>query len=56
MKVHPALGPGLHPTEPVISKRDDRVNVITRDPIVHEVAAHFPEHDAAEEDAKENQE
>jgi len=23
---------------------------------VHEVAAHFPEHDAAEEDAKENQE
>src|SRR5215216_5729820 len=42
VNVHPVPRPGLHPTEPVVSKSDSRFNVVTRDPAVSEVAIDFP--------------
>lgn len=56
VNVHPASGPRLNPTEPVVSKIDNRFNKVTADPIVGIVAINFPKHDAAEDDAEENEE
>ena len=56
VNVHPLPRPGLHPTETVVSKIDGRVNEVTPDPAVREVAINLPHEDAAEDDAKENEE
>src|SRR5687767_814981 len=56
VNVHPRPGPGFYPTESVVSESDGRFNVVTRDPVVGEVAINLPQHDAAEEDAEENEE
>src|SRR5215207_1042211 len=56
MNVHPAPRPGLHPTKPVVRESDSRFNVVTTDPAASEEAINFPQDDAAENDAKENQE
>ena len=56
VNVHPAARPRLHPTETVVSKSESRFDEVTRDPAVCEVAVDFPQHDAAEENAEENQE
>ena len=56
MNVHPAPGPGFRPTESVVSKVESGFDEVTSDPAVREVAINFPQHDAAEDDAEENQE